>query len=398
MRHSIGIVQTHATQFDGPLFRAMAREPDLDVTAYYFAQTRPAIVADPEIGRQCPWDHDIHSGYRAEYLPEGRAGEWRLARRVVAADHDLVVVSGFREPVTLITTLSSVLTRTALGLRSDNILSEDSLQSFKGRLKAATLPLVYRLFDVGFPVGTLAAEYLEHFGFPRDRLHRFAYTVDNDWLEGLCEGHRAKRSDLRARFGVPPESFVTLGILKLHEREDPETLLSAFLSFAEGRHDAHLVIVGDGPLRGRIEAIRAAHPASARVHMVGYQPYSDLPMFFAMSDVFVHPAKHECWGVSVQESLACGVPVIAAGTVGAAHDLVEGRGTGFVFPVGDAPVLARLLERCAAEPALLEECRAKAKDVARGWDHASTIADIRRALRGLDARRGAARSPRTKRA
>ena len=50
-------------------------------------------------------------------------------------------------------------------------------------------------------------------------------------------------------------------------------------------------------------------------------PTRELPALYAASDLFVHAAREERWGVSVQEALACGLPVVASSRVGAARDL-----------------------------------------------------------------------------
>jgi glycosyltransferase involved in cell wall biosynthesis len=66
-------------------------------------------------------------------------------------------------------------------------------------------------------------------------------------------------------------------------------------------------------------------------------------MWYALADVFVHPALSEPWGVSVNEALACGVPAIVSSGVGAHVDLIEPGVTGEVFPVSDHQALADIL-------------------------------------------------------
>ena len=78
---------------------------------------------------------------------------------------------------------------------------------------------------------------------------------------------------------------------------------------------ACLWLVGDGPQRPALEDYAREH-SSERIVFGGYVPYLELPLVYAAADVFVHPARYEPWGVSVQEALACGLPVLASSLVG----------------------------------------------------------------------------------
>ena len=80
----------------------------------------------------------------------------------------------------------------------------------------------------------------------------------------------------------------------------------------------------------------------------GYVPYAQLPGFYAMSDVFVHAASDEPWGVSVQEALAFGLAVVVSSRVGAGRDLVVPGRNGFVYERGDAQALRACLHRALA--------------------------------------------------
>ena len=102
----------------------------------------------------------------------------------------------------------------------------------------------------------------------------------------------------------------------------------------------------------------------------GYVPYPELPALYAAADLFVHAAREERWGVSVQEALACGLPVVASSRVGAGYDLVEVGGNGFVYPAGDDAMLAhRIGEALALDP---ERFRQRTAAILARWDYAAT--------------------------
>ena len=94
-RRSLGIVQTHATQFDGPLFRFLVGRDTFDLTVYYTRQQGDTLSRDGELRTEGAWDNDVRSGYRFCVRPAGLFGGLSLLRRIISAQHDLLVISGY---------------------------------------------------------------------------------------------------------------------------------------------------------------------------------------------------------------------------------------------------------------------------------------------------------------
>jgi glycosyltransferase involved in cell wall biosynthesis len=171
---------------------------------------------------------------------------------------------------------------------------------------------------------------------------------------------------------------VVLAAIKWTPREDPLTLVRAFTLAAGRCRRLRLVLVGDGPQRAQVRAALA--PLAGRCHCPGFVPYGDLPHWYALADVFVHPAVNEPWGVSVNEAMACGLPVLAAAGVGSADELLaDGRG-GLRFASGDAASLAAQLQLLAGSPGLCWSMAGEARRSVAGWSHERTISNLQRAL------------------
>jgi glycosyltransferase involved in cell wall biosynthesis len=292
---------------------------------------------------------------------------------------DLVLISGYYPP--LHRRLVRPLRRRGLrvGLRSDNTLAHSDFHGLKGLLKKLVLPLWLRRYTSWHPVGSLARAYLEQVAHTTRPTYLFPYNVHNDWFAREAARHRAHRGAALQRLGFPADSYVVLGILKWHEREAPLVLLRAFRQLLVTRPEARLILVGDGPLRTTVEAMIAT--MADKVSTPGYVAYSRLPALYALADIFVHPAPGEPWGVSVNEALACGVPVAVSTGVGAGADLVDEGRTGFVFPAGDWQVLAERLFAFSQRDdtaALRTACEEKM----RHWHYATTHAAFERALSG----------------
>lgn len=343
------IVQDCETQFDAPLYAYLVGQGGMALRIYYTqTHSRSSGAVDPEIGQAPRWDHLIGVEYPHSHRPTRRLSEvFALAREIEALYPAHVILSGYSPPAHLMVALLLRRAGLSIGLRSDNTLKHSGFDGLKGWIKRLILPPILRLYATWHPVGSAAEAYLRSMAGAERPVYRFPYAADNDWFALESAPWRARRGAWRKAQGWGEDDLVVLGVLKWHPREDPLTLVRAFIALRGAVPTARLVLVGDGPLRGEIQTALAGHREA--VHLPGYVPYRDLPRWYALADVFVHPAASEPWGVSVNEAMACGLPVAISAGVGAGIDLVAEGETGMVFPVGDASALAQRLAALARD-------------------------------------------------
>lgn len=374
----IVIVQDVPTQFDVPLYNRIAREQPFGLTVIYTQTHRAGGGFDPEIGRAPAWDHILGDEYERIDLDAAQAGNVAgVASLIAARNPGHVILSGYyprlhRQLVKPLRRLGI-----SIGLRSDNTLQHSNFAGVKGVAKKLILPIWLRRYDCWHPVGSLAHEYLKSLAGVDKPCFLFPYNVDNQWLAEAARKARNNRESELAALGFPADSIVILGIMKWHEREDPLTLIDAFCHYSASQPRARLILVGDGPLKTTIT--HRLRGFEHLVHRPGYVTYSALPGFYGLADIFVHPAKSEPWGVSVNEALACAVPVIASTAVGAAQDLIDDT-TGMIFPRGDGVALAECMNVLAGRlhsGNFAETCSAKIA----AWSYDESIATFARMMR-----------------
>jgi len=371
------IVQNRPTQFDMPLYARMWDSGDWDLQVLY-TDADDLAAADAELGRAPQWDHVAALTDHGVYLAVADRDLKRLVSRIAAHRPELVILSGYYPR--LHARLVGPLKRRGLriGLRSDNTLPHGDFSGLKGIAKHLLLPLWLARYDCWHPVGSLARQYLEKMSLAQRPVFPFPYAVDVEWFERQSGDYRAERAQQRARLGLTADDFVALGIMKWHPREDPLTLLRAFSTLRKQRDNAKLILIGDGPLRDLVKKL--ARQIGDSLILPGYQPYSQLPSFYGISDVFVHPSVDEPWGVSVQEALACGLPVLVAEGVGSRYDLLRDGITGWVFGNGDDKKLAQRLHELASDDVLRQTMAAEARTHAHRMDYDYTLAQFGAAI------------------
>jgi glycosyltransferase involved in cell wall biosynthesis len=148
----------------------------------------------------------------------------------------------------------------------------------------------------------------------------------------------ARADDVRTELGLAPGTPLVGIVAQLRPPKGHAVLLDAF---ARVRADAHLVIAGDGPLRGELEQRAIA----GRTHFLGVR--DDVGALLAAFDVAVISSLREGTPLSALECMAAGTPLVAT-AVGGLPALL-GDGALFV-PPRDPGALAAAIDSLLADP------------------------------------------------
>ncbi len=137
-----------------------------------------------------------------------------------------------------------------------------------------------------------------------------------------------------------------------------DTLIQALARLPD---ETHLVVVGDGDDRPRLEALARAQGVAHRVHFSGALERDELVACYQHCDVFALPSKGEGFGLVFLEAMAFGKPVVG-GAHGGTLDIIEHGSNGFLVPHGEVEQLAATLRRLLADPALCAEVGRRARE------------------------------------
>ena len=160
---------------------------------------------------------------------------------------------------------------------------------------------------------------------------------------------------IRARYTTVPQSpfnsprLLLLFVGRLRYYKGLEVLIEAMRDI-----EAHLLIVGDGPMRQEWEALTVELALTEQVTFLGHTPDADLPSYYQACDLFVLPSTHrsETWGAVQVEAMACGKPVVCT-ELGTGTSYVNLHGeTGLVAPPRDSAALAQAINQLLADPDL----------------------------------------------
>lgn len=152
---------------------------------------------------------------------------------------------------------------------------------------------------------------------------------------------------LRAQLGVPEGALLVGCVGRLRREKNVPRLLAA----AARAGDAHLLVIGDGEQRARIEALANESHLAGRVHLVGHQDQV-LPWYRAM-DALALSSDTEQMPMALLEGMATGLPVVST-DVGDVRAMLPPEQGGLVVPLGEGVEqgLAEALRRLATDATL----------------------------------------------
>jgi glycosyltransferase involved in cell wall biosynthesis len=165
--------------------------------------------------------------------------------------------------------------------------------------------------------------------------------------EGLAEA-----VGLEIRNKKEERSLVIGFVGELREKKGLRALLSGYAQVTKYR-PASLLIVGEvraGEDNQALDEFRLSNPNS-KIIVTGHIPHHDLPAYYALMDVFVHPSLRDGMPNAILEAMACGKPVVVT-PVGGIMDVVEDHVNGITIPINDGDTLARAIETLATDEPL----------------------------------------------
>lgn len=133
----------------------------------------------------------------------------------------------------------------------------------------------------------------------------------------------------RAALNLTAEQLVLLYVGRLGPEKNLPFLLRAFGGAAQAYDDLRLVVVGDGPERDNLEDRVKVMGLAGKVIFTGMVPYTDIPRYLKMADVFVTASVTEVHPLTVIEAMAAGLPVLGIHSPGIS-DTVRDVETGFL--------------------------------------------------------------------
>jgi len=385
---------SHPIQYQAPLLRRIAAEPDIDLTVFFFTDISIRGHVDPGFGVNVKWDVPLLAGYRYEFLPRMRdSGRLRFAspmnrgfnKKLQEGRFDAAWVHGYATLSALQAILAARRNRIPVLLRAESTLFDRPRSKSTRTAKRIFFRVLETCIDGALAIGAANSAYWREYFGDRIPIFPFHYSVDNEFFRSSCLEASNHRQDFRRHLGLEPDRPIILFASKLQTRKRCGDLLEAYLKLPAIRPDGprpYLLIVGDGEKRAELEQ-RARSATPGDVLFLGFQNQTALPAFYDLCDVFVLVSVDEPWGLVINEVMNAGKPVIVSTEVGCQEDLVESGVNGYVVSPGDIDALAAALMRVLADPSTICQMGMKSLKKIEAYSFDQNVAGLRQALQAV---------------
>ena len=185
-----------------------------------------------------------------------------------------------------------------------------------------------------------ANDLQSEFGLPAEKFSVVPNAIDKEMFRPAPDSSQARRA-----LGLPGGGLLMGTVARLHADKNHAAIIEALALLAARGQQASAVFVGEGSLRGQLEALAKDRGVADRVIFAGRQR-PVVPWFHAM-DAFVLPSTWEGQPLALLQALCCRIPVLASRIEG--NTAILGADDPGLFAPKDAAALADLLTEIAAD-------------------------------------------------
>jgi len=186
-------------------------------------------------------------------------------------------------------------------------------------------------------------EFYQQQGLPPDRLRVIPNGVELTRSGGMTA------ASVRQRLQLPENSFIAGYIGRLAVQKRVNDLVWAVETLRQIRPQFHLVLIGDGPERERLERFAESIGCAKNVHFLGHR--NDAAMWISGFDAICLASSFEGMSNSVMEAMAAGKPVVVS-DITANRELVTHEKNGLCVKLGDGVGYMQFFRRLMDEPDL----------------------------------------------
>lgn len=340
-------LNSHPIQYFVPLYQKIEAEKAFDLTVLYSSDETINGYVDKQFSQSVTWDIPLLEGYKSIFLknfslkPSLYNGFWGLINWGIVdflrkAPKSIVVVHGWAYFTNILCIITAKLYGHKVCLRAETPLNQElkknkTVTGFKNLM----LRFLFFFIDYALYIGQQNELFYRKLNINKSKLLFTPYCVDNDRFSTIAK--HTSQDSARSLLNLPSNKKIILFSGKYILKKNPLHLLEALNLIRE--LNVCVVFVGEGELRDKMEDYSIKHQLDSKVVLTGFVNQSLIPYYYAAADVFVMPSGlGETWGLSVNEAVNFGIPVIVSDTCGCAYDLVKKNG--IVYKTGDIQGLA----------------------------------------------------------
>lgn len=360
-RTAIAVVVSHPIQHFCPQYVSWAKNKNIELKVFFSSSWGLKSFVDPDFKTEIAWGNLRLNEFNHVFLN----GEQVLpvTKELDAPAMEQALVE-FNPAVIIVYGYFQKLSRRAISWAEKNgvkiaYISDTENRQRKNKVKELLkYPLLRYYFSkmhFFLTVGNANEAYYRSMGVPEKKFIRMHFSIDLELYAWAYNQKEELRKAIRSKYRVPDNAFVMIVAGKLVSWKNQDHLIEVLKLINPDKTLIHLFILGSGNMQEFWQQ-KAQSVQGHKVHFTGFVTSTDLPAFYAASDLYVHPAMAEPHSLAVSEAIYMGLPVIVtdrSGSYGDTDDVQVGK-NGYVYTFGNLQDLAKLIQRFAGDEVLLK--------------------------------------------
>lgn len=352
-RKDVIFINSHPIQYFAPMYKFM-NEQGVPTKAWYCSDESIRGGLDKQFGVDVKWDIPLLEGYESEFLknyswkPSHSQGFFGLMNlgaitRMFKIPKSVFVVHGWNYFTHFFILFLGKLKGHTVCLRCEMPQNQEDLKKgWKQSVKRVLLKyIIFPRVNYFLYIGSQNRLFYKSYGIKDEQLIFCPYSVDDRRFRKESNELKSAIPAIKERLGIPADGKIILYSGKYMDKKRPMDLVEAFKKLNDP--NCWLIMVGEGELRKEMEQFIAANQLK-QVILTGFVNQSQVSEYYAISDVFVMCSTvGETWGLSVNEAMNFGSPVLISDITGCSGDMVINGDNGYIFKTGDTDELAQRL-------------------------------------------------------
>ncbi|MEI6970453.1 MAG: glycosyltransferase family 4 protein [bacterium] len=192
------------------------------------------------------------------------------------------------------------------------------------------------------------------------------------------------RHETRRQLGIPADAMVVGSVTRLSEQKAPLDLIESFALVHRSSPRTRFVVVGDGPLRGKVESLLRERNLADAVVLTGLR--RDIPELMAAFDVFTLNSLWEGLPRVLPQAMATGLPIVCTRADGSADAVEDGR-NGLLVPRSNPAAAAAQILLLLSDRGLCKRMGEEGRRRATAYDVRTMVGQLDRLYRSLSGNR-----------
>ncbi len=384
----IVFVNTHPIQYFAPLYQKMATYKEIDLEVLYLSTYGMQQTFDKEFNTKLVWDIPLLDGYQYRVLKNHSFSKasfgfwsfvnWGIIKYLYKKEKSIIIFHGWAHFSNVLGIFFAKLFRHTVCIRSETPLNQELLKS-KGlvKIKNVLLRFLFLFVDKFLYIGSQNKAFYKNLGVKDKNLVYTPYAIDNNRFTNFA--NTISKREARDFLKLQQNESIVLFSAKYIEKKRPLDLIHAIAQLKANGNTTNLKVlfVGEGILRGTMEKLIDEKDLNDSIVLTGFINQLSIPYYYAAADIFVMTSDiGETWGLSVNEAMNFGLPVVISSTPGSAYDLVEKDENGFVFPTGNINELSSAIELLLSDKKKQEKFGARSKEIIKSFSFECIIGNL----------------------